>query len=128
MKFDNFKISHLNLAIAQISAIGQQLVGLVDAEHTVGRHLSIGHLFAVFEAQLMISRNDDLHLVRQFAHLRVEFDHLADVAVVGEVAGVDEDVAVGDEMHDFVQLLVSVRDADETHLRLVDRSVESGKI
>lgn len=76
--------------------------------------LTRSHFFAVFESQFMIASHDELHLMRQFSHFSVKFDHLANVPVIGKIAGVDKYVTVRNHMSNLIHLLVRIRNAHKT--------------
>ena len=63
----------------------------------------------------------DQNLVSEFSvelfHLLREFHDLVEASAVGEIAGMQEDVAGGQVLHDLVKLRVSVAYADEANLK-----------
>ena len=69
------------------------------------------------EAALVVAGDDDLVPVGQAAEEVVEGEHLLAAAELGEVAGVDEDVAVGDGVLELVELGVGVGHADHSDLK-----------
>jgi hypothetical protein len=80
---------------------------------------------AVLEAEFMVSRNDDFVFVRQRSHCCIEVDDLSHVSIVCEVSRMDENISIGDLVHDFIQLAVRVRYTDKADFVFVDRSVQT---